>query len=389
MKANIYVIFAGWLLFAVSVVSAQETPYFEYIWNEGDGPVTISAIDLETFGQTVARIEIDWTPSTLSTTGPSQQLLNIPNHLGLWVWNDGIHGEWFDDVGTRRLFRTRWGLPTVGVETKIAITWNANGYAVIVDGVVRIHDWQTLPTTVHPDPDAVSGVYGANADGTNPVSGTFKLRTYDKALAYDACSVDVVGTINEGVPLDNTGEWSQGIDPLCAPVSPNEVTLAWVNATQNEDGTAIPATGDTSLATTTIQYTICLDGKLDGTRAERTYPADVLTADISIITPGDWCFVAFHTNVAGTSSGESNVAMKTVAPVVPNPPSMLTVTDLIVYTIIKQKDKFVLLSIGTVAAGTSCDPDESVNGHYVVPNDAVQWTAATGPRPIVVVAKCS
>ena len=69
------------------------------------------------------------------------------------------------------------------------------------------------------------------------------------------------------------------------------------------------------------------------------------------------------------------------------PPTMLTVQDLTVYNVIKQKDKFVLLAAGTVPAGTQCDPNETVNGRYAVPNDLVTWFGNV--EPIVVVADCS
>jgi len=103
---------------------AQEEllPYFERVWNEGDGVVALSASDLETFGQSVGRLEIDFTPGQLHTTGDSLRILDIPNHLGVWVWDDGIHGEWYNDADERRLYRTRWGLPANGVEVKIVIT---------------------------------------------------------------------------------------------------------------------------------------------------------------------------------------------------------------------------------------------------------------------------
>ncbi len=231
------------LLLAGRTINAQD-PYFEYVWTEGDGPITLSTTDLRHFGETVGRFEIDWTPGVIPTTGVSQRLLDIPNHLGVWAWNDGIHGAWFNDAGQRRLFRTRWGLPAVGVEIKIVVTWNLEGYAVIVDGVVRIHDWQTPPTTVFPDPDAVSGVYGGQVDGANLPSGTFKLRTYDQRLAYDACSVDVVGTINANVPLNNTGSWSEGIDPACAaptpPPTPTQNTITFTAEATTGVGTVTP-----------------------------------------------------------------------------------------------------------------------------------------------------
>ena len=176
---------------------------------------------------------------------------------------------------------------------------------------------------------------------------------------------------------------------IATPLWAGNVTLTWTNATQNEDGSAIPATGDNSLDTTTLEYAACISGQLSAPRLSKTVAASFETDIVSIVTPGDWCFVAFHTNVAGTRSAESNIAIKTILPAVPNPPALLTVTDLVVYTIVKQKDKFVLLAVGRVLAGTACNPNESVNGHYVVPNDAVLWTSATGPRPIVVVAKCA
>lgn len=71
----------------------------------------------------------------------------------------------------------------------------------------------------------------------------------------------------------------------------------------------------------------------------------------------------------------------------PGPPVILDQEE-IVYTVVKQPNRFVLLPIGTVPAGTSCDPSNSVNGLGAVPTDAVVWTSTTGSRPIVVVARC-
>lgn len=184
-------------------------------WTEGNGTVQLPTAAMPYFGQTEASIRVEWTPTVLPTTGISQRLLDIPNHLGIWIWNDGIHGEWYGGGTERRLFRTRWGLPAVGQTSVIEITWNSAGYAVIVDGILRIHDWQVIPDLVYPDPDSVSGVIGSRVDGTHPAGGTFVLTVNDPALSYDACSVDTVGAINETVPLDNTGAWSQGIDPSC------------------------------------------------------------------------------------------------------------------------------------------------------------------------------
>jgi len=215
-----------------------ETPYFEFFWTEADGTVQLPQAVMEHFGQTVGRIELDFTPRLLFSTGDSLRLLNIPGHLGIWVWNDGIHGEWFDRQDNRRLFRARWGLPANGVESRVVISWDDAGYAVIIDDVLRIHDWQVLPTAVYPDPGVLAGgVYGSRVDGSQPANGSFALRAYDLARSYDACAVDVVGTINESVPTDNLGSWSQGIDPDCFP---GNVPLQWVNATTYEDDTDLP-----------------------------------------------------------------------------------------------------------------------------------------------------
>lgn len=233
----LFLLLVGW------VADAQEVPYFEYTWNEGDGPISLSREDLDHFGQTIGRFEIDWTPSILHTTGINQILLDIPGHLGVWVWNDGIHGQWYNEIDERRLFRTRWGLPAIGTEIKIVVTWDPAGYAVIVDGILRIHDWQTPPTTVFPDPDIVSGVYGARANGGLPASGTFKLRAYNLAVPYDPCSVDTVGTINKSVPRDHSESWAEGIDPSCSaptPPTPTQNIIIFTAEATTGIGTVTP-----------------------------------------------------------------------------------------------------------------------------------------------------
>ncbi len=169
---------------------------------------------------------------------------------------------------------------------------------------------------------------------------------------------------------------------LCAPLWAADVTLSCTAPTQNTDGTPL-----TDLDGFKFYY---------GNTQGGPYPAVIDETDetkcgviIFGLVPGDWFFVSTAYNVAGVESDFSNEASKTIVAAPPNPPANLTVSDFVVYTIVKQKDKFVLLAIGTVAAGTTCNRNESVNGHYVVPNDDVRWTSPTGPRPLVVVAKCS
>ena len=63
------------------------------------------------------------------------------------------------------------------------------------------------------------------------------------------------------------------------------------------------------------------------------------------------------------------------------------IVDQVVYTVVKQVDRFIMLPVGTVASGTECIADQTVNGYKVIPRSAVQWSGSV--RPDVVVAVCS
>lgn len=371
------------LLLAMPVVQAQEVPYFEFAWTEGDGTVPIPSENIQHFAQTVGRIEIDWTPSVVRIAGPGMNLFDIPNHLGLWVYADGVHGQWYDDAGNRRLFRSRWGLTSPDVTVKIVITWNSVGYAVIIDGVTRIHDWQTSPTIVFPDPDAVAGVYGNSVSGTSPAEGSFLLRVYDKAFIYDSCSVDTVGTINQGVPDDNSGVWDQGINPACF-IGVGSATLSWIAPTENTDGTPLIDLAGYNIyyGTTSGSYTSEVTG----------ISASVTTYVIDGLSVGTHYFVGTAFNEAGVESVFSNETAKVIDPPpgeIPSPPTNLVIdeADLVVYSVIKVDDGFALIAVGTVPSGTPCDPENDVNQHYVVPTSLVTYFNPTTESQVVV-ASC-
>ena len=162
-----------------------------------------------------------------------------------------------------------------------------------------------------------------------------------------------------------------------------EATLTWTAPTQNTDGSPL-----TDLAGFKIYV---------GTTQGGPYPVSVdipdplaTTFTVPNLTEGTtYYFVSTAYNSAATvqESDFSNEVSKLIPFKVPNPPSMLTVQNLTVYNVIKQKDKFVLLAAGTVPPDTPCDPNQRVNGHYVVPNDLVTWFGNV--EPIVVVADCS
>jgi len=363
------------------IVVGIELPYFERAWVEGSGAVALSATDLEHFGQSRGRVEVDFMPRLLYTEGDSLRILDIPNHLGIWVYDDGIHGNWYTEAGEERLFRARWGLLENGVEVKIVITWDEEGYAVIVNDIVRIHDWQTTPTTVYPDPDIVDGVYGARMDGSQPANGAFRLRVYDKSRTYDGCAVDVVGTINQNTPRDNSGNWAEGIDPKCSetPVSTeNPPTLNWELPIQNEDGSTI-----TNLAGVRIFRQV-----------HDTFDPTVTSWTGDWLPPGEYRYVStaytYHVpadpmanppvvEILAAESVFSNDVFTVVGP--------LVATATPVYTIFRREDGIRFSEVGSVSLGTPCNAEETVNGRYMVSKEFVTWIQE-GTEIVIVYADC-
>jgi hypothetical protein len=161
-----------------------------------------------------------------------------------------------------------------------------------------------------------------------------------------------------------------------------DAELTWTAPTQNTDGTPL-----TDLAGFKIYMGTTLGGP---------YPVSIDIADPTVTTftvpnlsEGTYYFVTTAYNSASPvqESDFSNEATKTILPPVPFPPSDLTVVNLLVWDIVKQENKFVFLGVGTVPSGTPCDPTQTVNGRYAVPNAAVIWFGNV--QPPVVVADCT
>lgn len=177
---------------------------------------------------------------------------------------------------------------------------------------------------------------------------------------------------------------------LCLGASPThagDAVLTWTLATQNTDGTAIPASGPTSLASTRVEWGSC-SGSNFGTKAgEQVVAKPATTYTVTNLSAGTYCFRAYSRTVAGVESAPTNVVSKAILQAPPNPPGNLAVADLVVYQVIGTPDAFALLPVGTVPAGTACDPSQSINGRYAVPRAAVTWYGSVKPQ--VVVAQCS
>ena len=183
---------------------------------------------------------------------------------------------------------------------------------------------------------------------------------------------------------------SLAVFALCLSASPTragDAVLTWTLATQNTDGTAIPATGPTSLAATRVEWGTCSGSAFGTVVGQQTVATPATTYTVTGLAAGVWCFRAYSRTVAGLESAPTNVVTKTILQSPPQPPGNLTVAALTVYQFIGTTDAVTLLAVGTVPAGTACDPAQSVNGRYAVPRAAVTWYGSVRPR--VVFASCS
>lgn len=160
------------------------------------------------------------------------------------------------------------------------------------------------------------------------------------------------------------------------------LTLSWVAPTQYTDGSNIAAG-------TAITYNVY--GAIQGQPLQQLATALATTTTVRAnVDPGVRCY-AVTAVITGIESAQTPQVCATVAPPTPAPPTNLTVTVSVsantVYTLIKETDRFVFLPVGTVPAGTKCDPSQNANGYYAVPRSAVTFTGNV--QPPIVVASCS
>lgn len=97
--------------------------------------------------------------------------------------------------------------------------------------------------------------------------------------------------------------------------------------------------------------------------------------------PGTYRFVAVSYDTEGVASPVSNEAEKVVT-------SFKAPAGATVHQIVTINNAIWLLPIGTVTADTECITEQSVNGMYAVPVDAITWSPGSTARPPIVVANC-
>lgn len=183
---------------------------------------------------------------------------------------------------------------------------------------------------------------------------------------------------------------SLAVIALCVSASParaGDAALTWTLATANTDGTAIPASGPTSLAATRVEWGTCSGSNFGTASGQQIVATPAVTYTVTGLAAGVWCFRAYSRTVAGLESAPTVVVTKTILQAPPNPPGNLTVAALVVYQLIGTPDRFATIPVGTIPAGTVCDATQAVLGMYVVPRAAVTWYGST--RPQSVLAQCS
>lgn len=179
-------------------------------------------------------------------------------------------------------------------------------------------------------------------------------------------------------------------------VQAGEADLSWVHPTTYTDGTPLPIG---QIARTEVEYGLCNAGKTGFLASPAPVVVTILpppnTQKITGLAPGTWCFrartVATTTTTpsAWTANANGTIAFKVILQAPPSAPTNLTIAanDLSVYVVLKRVNRFVMLKVGTVPAGTPCIADQTVNGYFAVPREAVQWAGTV--REDVVVASCA
>lgn len=151
-----------------------------------------------------------------------------------------------------------------------------------------------------------------------------------------------------------------------------EATLSWTPPTKNVDGSNL-----TDLAGYRLVYgtsAASLDRSIDiDNPGLRSY----LVSDLA---PGTYYFGVRAVNERGAESALSNIDSKTIVELTTRP----------VYVIKQTRDNVALVVVGEVPADTACSRDKGVlvggKAYYVVPRDAVEWSASVTSE--VVVAEC-
>ena len=167
--------------------------------------------------------------------------------------------------------------------------------------------------------------------------------------------------------------------------------LTWTYPTTNVDGSAIPATGAGSVASTKIEWGTCEGTAFAVKAGEATVPAPAKAYSVAGLGVGTHCFRAAVVNSFGVQSDWTAAVQKVIAAPKPNPPVFTTV-NIVAYDVRWQAGGGTKLAraVGTVPLGTACGDRaitrRGLRSYHEVPLDQVDLRGL--PNSAVVVAEC-
>lgn len=101
--------------------------------------------------------------------------------------------------------------------------------------------------------------------------------------------------------------------------------ITWTMPTQDEDGTAIPATGPDSIVSTTVEYSLCGTSDVFGTKlGEININAPATAGNVIVASAGRYCFRAY-VSTAAERSDYSNTIAKVLTGKKPRAPVLVNV----------------------------------------------------------------
>lgn len=167
--------------------------------------------------------------------------------------------------------------------------------------------------------------------------------------------------------------------------------LTWTYPATNTDGTAIPASGAGSIASSKIEWGSC-EGTAFGVKAgEATVNAPTKAYSVTGLGVGTHCFRAAVVNSFGVQSDWTGPVQKVIAAPKPNPPVFTTV-NIVAFDVRWQPGGGTKLAraVGTVPLGTACGESvitrRGLRAYHEVTLDKVDLRSL--PNSAVVVAEC-
>lgn len=178
---------------------------------------------------------------------------------------------------------------------------------------------------------------------------------------------------------------------LICVASDGKTTTTWVPPTQNTDGTPLTDLAGYNIYRGTTAANLV--------RIKSVGPA-VTTLDDPGLATGTYVYAVTSVNASSQESAKSATASAAVngsitsasataaIQSIPNPPTGLTVVNVVAYKMRQSVDGFSFVAVGTIPLGTACNEQLPASGFNVVPRASVKMASRFDTLPLVVFAKC-